>query len=68
MRSNSDCWMSIVGSLILFIGMIFLVYDDEVVSVMRIAIPLISFLSGIMFYQSMNTIAERSLKETPCTK
>lgn len=62
MRSNSDLWIMIGGSIALLLMMCWLVYDKEATANLGLVIPIISYAAGFILCQSIEEMTMRSLK------
>lgn len=63
MRSNSDLWCMIIGSISLVLIMCWFIYNKEVTSNLGLVIPLVSFVAGYLLHQSLDEMAVRSLNK-----
>ena len=63
MRSNSDLWCAIAGSIVLLLMMCWFVYDKEATANLGLVIPTISYIAGYILYQSLDEMALRSLED-----
>lgn len=61
MRSNSDLWCMIGGSIFLLLMMCILVYNKEATENLGLIIPIVSCAAGYMLHQSF-TEMERRIK------
>ena len=59
MRSNWDLYMTMGFSILILILMGFFVYDAEATANLGLVIPLLCFVCGYMFNQSLDEIERR---------